>query len=137
MIKLGRVAWAGVTAFSFLGAISLSGGARAAPVCEWLGGPPENLSLLAGPWVYHLRVTSGQKCTGAYGSWNTIYFTRYKNIALDKAPQHGDVTLRANTSVSYQSKRNYKGPDQFTLEVCGEESGRNACTMFTYKLTVD
>jgi len=86
-----------------------------------------------GPWSGAMSVRSGQPCGGGFFSGGTI---RFKRLYLATPPQNGTVSLREGGYYSYQSKAGYRGPDTFTLRICGTEGSVEGCANVRYSVTV-
>ena len=76
---------------------------------------------------------SGQPCGGGFFSGGSM---RFKRLYLATPPQNGTVSLREGGYYSYQSKAGYRGPDTFTLRICGTEGTVEGCANVRYSVTV-
>jgi Bacterial Ig domain len=89
-----------------------------------------------GPWPMSLVATSGSSCEQTFRSRGTAAFKRLNVIS---APSQGTVTLREGGYYRYTSKAGYRGPDAFTLRVCGHPRGEGSplrCANLAYQVAV-
>lgn len=68
-------------------------------------------------------------------TWKTAGIT---NVILLKPPKNGVATTSGSGSVTYQSRSNYKGTDQFAVRFCVNvpDGTRLRCSTLRYKVTV-
>jgi Bacterial Ig domain len=60
----------------------------------------------------------------------------FKNLYLMARPQHGTIKLIEHGHFTYKPADAYKGPDSFTLRICGNEGGMDGCADLQYSVTV-
>jgi hypothetical protein len=83
-----------------------------------------------------VQTFSGAGCTASFGGGLNASF---ESIAVVKRAQHLSVTPTSNGFGFTVARRttNYKGPDSYTLKICGQNSGRKGCVTITYDVTVN
>jgi uncharacterized protein (TIGR03382 family) len=89
-----------------------------------------------GPWPMSLVASSGSACEQTFRSRGTAAFNR---LFVVTPPSRGTVTLRQGGYYRYTSKAGYKGPDTFTLRVCGQPRGEGSplrCANLAYDVAV-
>jgi hypothetical protein len=89
-----------------------------------------------GPWPMSLVATSGSTCDQTFRAGGRVAFKRLNVVS---APSQGSVTLREGGYYRYTSKAGYRGPDAFTLRVCGQPRGEGSplrCANLAYQVAV-
>jgi hypothetical protein len=61
----------------------------------------------------------------------------FKRLFLVSPPAHGKIRLREGGHYIYSTPSGYKGPDAFTLRVCGTEDNEPGCATLKYSVTID
>ena len=85
-----------------------------------------------GPWSGTMLTRSGQPCGGGFFGGSI----RFKRLYLATPPQSGTVSLREGGYYAYKSNPGYRGPDSFTLRICGVELNVEGCANVRYAVTV-
>jgi Bacterial Ig domain len=86
-----------------------------------------------GPWPMSLDTDAGKACGSLFGSSGAI---SYKRLYQVTPPQHGSVSLRHGGYFTYTPKAGYRGDDNFTLRICGNANGKDACANLKFNTTV-
>lgn len=89
-----------------------------------------------GPWPMSLLASSGSSCEQTFRAGAR---TAFKRLYVISPPSQGSVTLREGGYYRYTSKAGYRGPDAFTLRVCGHPRGEGSplrCANLAYQVAV-
>jgi hypothetical protein len=83
-----------------------------------------------------VQTFSGQGCTASFGGGLNASFD---SIAVVKRAQHLTITPTSNGFGFTVARRTpgYKGPDSYTLKICGAGRGGRGCVTITYDVTVN
>jgi len=81
--------------------------------CFFLNAPPFHLSSDAVEWT--MQIASGRTCTQGL----KLRSTNIKDVKLIAPPQSGKVDIKG-PSFSYTTKADFRGQDEFTVQVSGE-----------------
>ncbi len=93
---------------------------------------PFNFDLLSNPTL-DLEGTGDGKCTHQFTS-NKTTFTE---LTVVKKPKHGKIEQKNEFALIYNSDKNFKGKDEYTLKLCGNSLGSKGCATLNYKMTVE
>jgi hypothetical protein len=76
--------------------------------------------------------------TGCATSFRGPLNSSFDSIAVVKRAQHLTITPTSNGFGFTVARRtaNYKGPDSYTLKICGKGGGGSGCVTITYDVTV-
>jgi hypothetical protein len=82
-----------------------------------------------------VQTFSGQGCTTSFRGGLTASFD---SISVVKRAQHLTITPTSNGFGFTVARRtaNYRGPDSYTLRICGTGAGGKGCVTITYDVTV-
>jgi hypothetical protein len=106
---------------------------RAADQCNRRGG--YHLSY-DGNFPMYISAHPGATCEATFGNVGGSNLT-FKRLFLVSPPAHGKIRLREGGYYIYSAPSGYKGPDAFTLRVCGTEDNKPGCATLKYSVTVD
>lgn len=79
---------------------------------------------------------SGQGCSASFRGGLQ---SSYESIAVVKRAQHLTITPTSNGFgfTVMRKTASYRGPDSYTLRICGQNSGRRGCVQITYDVTIN
>lgn len=85
--------------------------------------------------AYRARlVTDGKACDWIY--WSGVRES-YETIAFIGKPSHGRLSSPGGAAFRYVATPHYRGPDRFTVRLCGRSQGVKGCSKVTYDVAVE
>jgi hypothetical protein len=81
-----------------------------------------------------LNARENTTCSANFSSYGPMIFRR---LYLVTPPQHGAIQLIEGGHYNYSTRAGYRGPDSFTLRVCGNQNGYDGCADLQYAVTID
>ena len=75
----------------------------------------------------------GGFCTFSY----TIFNVTVSEVNIITQPQNGSLETVAPKSAKYIANGGFKGMDRFTIQYCGDVSGKKRCETSDYNLMVN
>jgi hypothetical protein len=83
-----------------------------------------------------VQTFSGQGCTASFRGGLQ---SSYDSIAVVRRAKHLTIIPTSNGFGFTVARKtaNYRGPDSYTLKICGQNSGRRGCVQITYDVTIN
>ncbi|MGL4812925.1 MAG: hypothetical protein ACRCXM_14220 [Beijerinckiaceae bacterium] len=77
-------------------------------------------------------------CDASGGNYNYRTGSVIELTALNTIthPKNGKLAPRDGAGLEYRPKAGYRGPDAFTIRVCGTYRGQNGCSYLNYQVSV-
>jgi hypothetical protein len=79
-------------------------------------------------------VMDAKGCIHVFGSASTLAMTSHTVVAR---PSNGTLAAIGALRFRYQPRAGYKGPDHYTIRICGKGYDGAGCSTITYNVTVE
>ena len=78
-------------------------------------------------------ITDGASCSHRFSAGGTLSFDK---ASIASRPAHGDLSQQGNFVFVYKPKKGHKGPDSYSIKVCGKSGSGSGCSVITFNASV-